>query len=191
VVIVSAADHCASDIISTNLNDATGPTRKVKRLCHSHNGRQYGWRVGLTRHFARQGVTANALTQGAVRPMGRHGQHPGRHRSGLAAAGRQRHREGYEEDRPGGATIGSGSRPRPGWGHRTAVISRTAPDRSWGRGNPLRASPTFAFEPVGPTQIVDAAERKMVSEARAQSRERQRRNLPGGGEAVRCQVPAR
>src|ERR1700761_2073492 len=65
VVIVSAAYHCASDIHIDDLNYANRPYEKFNGYGHAKTAANL-LAVGFTRRFADKGVTANALTPGAV-----------------------------------------------------------------------------------------------------------------------------
>jgi NAD(P)-dependent dehydrogenase (short-subunit alcohol dehydrogenase family) len=72
VVIVSAAYHCASDIHIGDLNYANRPYEKFNGYGHAKTAANL-LAVGFTRRFADKGVTANALTPGAVQTnLGRH-----------------------------------------------------------------------------------------------------------------------
>jgi NAD(P)-dependent dehydrogenase (short-subunit alcohol dehydrogenase family) len=72
VVIVSAAYHCASDIHIDDLNYANRPYEKFNGYGHAKTAANL-LAVGFNRRFADKGVTANALTPGAVQTnLGRH-----------------------------------------------------------------------------------------------------------------------
>lgn len=72
VVIVSAAYHCASDIHIDDLNYANRPYEKFNGYGHAKTAANL-LAVGFNRRFASKGVTANALTPGAVQTnLGRH-----------------------------------------------------------------------------------------------------------------------
>jgi NAD(P)-dependent dehydrogenase (short-subunit alcohol dehydrogenase family) len=72
VVIVSSGAHCASDIHLDDLNYARRPYDRFAAYGHAKTAANL-FAVAFTRRFATKGVTANALTPGAVSTnLGRH-----------------------------------------------------------------------------------------------------------------------
>jgi NAD(P)-dependent dehydrogenase (short-subunit alcohol dehydrogenase family) len=72
VVMVSAAAHCASDIHIDDLNFTNRPYDRFVAYGHAKTAANL-FAVAFNRRYAKKGVTANALTPGAVKSnLGRH-----------------------------------------------------------------------------------------------------------------------
>jgi len=166
VVIVSAAYHCASDIHIDDLNYANRPYEKFNGYAHAKTAANL-LAVGFTRRFANKGVTANALTPGAVQTnLGRHVTIQDAIDMGW-----------LKED----GSVTEGVMKNIDQGAATSVWVATAPEldgiggryfedchqaRRWDAANPIKGVTGYSLDPVRADKLWDMAER-LVAEALA------------------------
>jgi NAD(P)-dependent dehydrogenase (short-subunit alcohol dehydrogenase family) len=168
VVIVSAAYHCASDIYIDDLNYANRPYEKFNGYGHAKTAANL-LAVGFSRRFADKGVTANALTPGAVQTnLGRHVTVQDAIDMGWLKAD---------------ASVTEGLMKTIDQGAATSVWVATAPEldgvgglyfedchqaRRWEAANPIKGVTDYSLDPVRADKLWDAAER-LVSAALART----------------------
>jgi len=159
VVIVSAAYHCASDIHIDDLNYANRPYEKFNGYGHAKTAANL-LAVGFNRRFAGLGVTANALTPGAVQTnLGRHVTIQDAIDMGW-----------LKED----GSVTEGVMKNIDQGAATSVWVATAPEldgiggryfedchqaRRWDAANPIKGVTDYSLDPVRADRLWEAAER--------------------------------